>query len=87
MGRELILGSAIVVQGLPASRKRLSLHWRFIVLIEGMIAYMFIERVLANPSIQKVVLGIGRGLAVATEVGKAAAEAVLDGAAKTETKV
>jgi hypothetical protein len=47
-----------------------------------MIAYLFVERILANPSLHKVVVGIGKGVSNLAEAAKKAALAALDAPAK-----
>ncbi len=59
-----------------SSKRRLS------IIIEGMIAYLFIERVLANPGLHKVVVGIAKGVSAVVKAGKSVAETMLDAPAK-----
>jgi|GEM_PF-4879745 len=54
----------------------------YVVIVEGMIAYLFVERILANPGLHKVVVGIGRGVSAVAEAAKNAALAALDNPAK-----
>jgi hypothetical protein len=52
------------------------------MIVEAMIFYLFAERVLSNPGLHKVVVGIGKGLDAVVKAGKSAAETVLDSPVK-----
>ena len=52
------------------------------MLVEAMVAYLFVERILANSGLHKVVTGIGKACSAVTEAGKKAVEAALDAPAK-----